>query len=35
MKKTGSFITDDGIRLQYEEFGSGNRIILSGMAGIF
>ena len=35
MKKTGSFITYDGIRLQYEEFGSGNRIILSGMAGIF
>lgn len=35
MKKTGCFITGDGIRLQYEELGSGNRIIISGMAGVF
>ena len=35
MKKTGAVITRDGIRLQYEEFGSGNRVILSAMAGLF
>ena len=35
MKKTGSFITSDGIRLQFDEYGSGDRVILSAMAGIF
>jgi len=30
-----SVITDDGIRLHYEEYGSGDRIILSAQAGVF
>ena len=35
MKKTGSFITRDGIRIQYDEYGSGTRTVLSAMAGRF
>ena len=31
----GHIVTDDGIRLYYEEYGEGNRIVLSAMAGLF
>ena len=29
----GSFLTEDGIRLHYDEYGSGDRIILSAQVG--
>ena len=35
MSQTGSFKTSDGVRIQWEAFGSGDRIILSAMAGRF
>ena len=35
LKKTGSFKTSDGLRLCFEEYGSGKKVILSAMAGLF
>ena len=35
LKRTGSFQTHDGIRLSWEEYGSGEKVILSAMAGLF
>ncbi len=32
---TGCFFTSDGIRIQYDEYGTGNRVILSALAGRF
>ena len=31
----GDFITGDGVRLHYEEYGTGDRCVLSAMAGLF
>ena len=31
----GELITKDGLRLHYEEFGTGGRVVLSAMAGLF
>ena len=31
----GEFITKSGLRLHYEEYGTGNRVVLSAMAGFF
>ena len=31
----GEFITKDGLRLHYEEYGAGGRVVLSAMAGLF
>ena len=31
----GELITKDGLRLHYEEFGTGSRVVLSAMAGLF
>ena len=31
----GSILTKDGIHLHYDEYGSGNRIILSAQAGFY
>lgn len=35
LKKNGSFKTRDGLRLSFEEYGSGEKVILSAMAGFF
>ena len=31
----GSYVTKDGVRLSWDEYGSGDRIIISAMAGRF
>ena len=35
MNHSGDFLSGDGFRLHWEEYGSGDRIVISSMAGLF
>ena len=35
MNHSGNFLSGDGVRLHWEEYGSGDRIVISSMAGLF
>ena len=35
MNHSGDFLSGDGLRLHWEEYGSGDRIVISSMAGLF
>lgn len=35
MNHSGNFLSSDGIRLHWEEYGAGDKIIISSMAGLF